>query len=126
MSSSDLFSAPPIQPTPAHFVSHSSNPSDQLSVGAEQPVQALSEILTFRVARLRSNDHVIHSATVDKELLECPGIANLLRRFALANGFNLDICSNGCWRIPSLTDPASVISITVAGCFSEIVVVAFF
>src|SRR3989338_3746493 len=50
VSSSDLFSAPPLQPTPAHFVS--STPSDQLSVGAEQPVQALSEFLTFRLASL--------------------------------------------------------------------------
>src|SRR3989338_3307477 len=119
-------SSGPVNSIPAHSGSHSPAPPDQLFMGSEQPVQISPLVLAVRLARLRANDQVIYLATVDKELMKCPGIATLLRRFALANGFSLDNCSNGSWGIHSLTGPASVISISLAGSISEIVVITFF
>jgi len=110
---------------PARSGSHSPAPPDQFFMGSEQPVQISPLVLAVRLARLRANDQVIYLATVDEELLKCPGIATLLRRFALANGFSLDNCSNGSWGIHSLTGPASVISISLAGSISGIVVITF-
>ena len=91
----------------------------------DQPTQLIPFILTARLAHLHAYDQSIDHATVDKTLLQCPGIANFLRQVALVNGFNLDN-SIGCWKIPSLTDPFSVFSITVTGSIGQIIIVSFF